>query len=74
MNGEEAIETTKLLNPNIVIPIHYEGWWHFKQSVSSLKNEIKKSGQKDKFLWLKSGIETELRKSSGYLNGTINSI
>jgi L-ascorbate metabolism protein UlaG (beta-lactamase superfamily) len=60
MNGEEAIETTKLLNPNNVIPIHYEGWWHFKQSVMSLKKEIEKSGEKDKFLWLASGIETEL--------------
>jgi L-ascorbate metabolism protein UlaG (beta-lactamase superfamily) len=60
MNGEEAIETTKLLNPNCVIPIHYEGWWHFKQSVKSLKNEIENSGEKDKFLWLTSGVETEL--------------
>ena len=25
MNGEEAIETTNLLNPTVVIPIHYEG-------------------------------------------------
>lgn len=33
MNGEEAIETARLLNPNVVILIHYEGWWHFKQSV-----------------------------------------
>lgn len=60
MNGEEAIKTTKLLNPNSVIPIHYEGWWHFKQSAKSLKNEIEKSEDKDKFLWLISGIETEL--------------
>lgn len=60
MNSEEAIETTKLLNPNLVIPVHYEGWWHFKQSANSLKNEIEKSTQKEKFLWLKSGHETEL--------------
>jgi L-ascorbate metabolism protein UlaG (beta-lactamase superfamily) len=44
MNGAEAIETTKLLKPNKVIPIHYEGWWHFKQSTKSLKNEIEQSG------------------------------
>jgi hypothetical protein len=62
MNGEEAIETTKLLNPNVVILIHYEGWWHFKQSVKSLKNEIEMSGQKDKFIWLTSGVEMELRR------------
>jgi len=60
MNGEEAVETTKLLNPKMVIPIHYEGWWHFRQTTKSLKNEIEKSGQNDKFLWLESGIETEL--------------
>ncbi|MEP6626558.1 MAG: MBL fold metallo-hydrolase [Ginsengibacter sp.] len=60
MNGEEAIETTKLLNPNVVIPIHYKGWWHFKQSVGSLKKEIEDSAHSSKFLWLKSGIETIL--------------
>ena len=60
MNGEEAIEVTKLLNPALVIPIHYEGWWHFKQSVKSLKNEIEMSGLQEKFLWLQSGMQTEL--------------
>jgi L-ascorbate metabolism protein UlaG (beta-lactamase superfamily) len=60
MNGEEAIQTAKLLNPGLVIPIHYKGWWHFKQSVNSLKNEITASGLNKKFLWLESGVETEL--------------
>ncbi|KAF2506738.1 MBL fold metallo-hydrolase [Flavobacterium zhairuonense] len=60
MNGEEAIATTKLLNPNAVIPIHYEGWWHFKQSTKSLKSEIEKSEVKEKFLWLESGKEAVL--------------
>ncbi|WPO78063.1 MBL fold metallo-hydrolase [Flavobacterium sp. KACC 22761] len=60
MNGEEAIATTKLLKPNVVIPIHYEGWWHFKQSAKSLKSEIEKSEVKEQFLWLKSGKETIL--------------
>jgi L-ascorbate metabolism protein UlaG (beta-lactamase superfamily) len=61
MNGEEAIATSKLLNANVVIPIHYEGWWHFKQSAKSLKNEIEKSDQNSKFLWLTSGIVKELK-------------
>ncbi|MCW3094361.1 MAG: hypothetical protein JWP81_5430 [Ferruginibacter sp.] len=64
MNGDEAIEVTKLLNPNVVIPIHYEGWWHFKQSVKSLKNEIEMSGLQEKYIWLKSGIETVLTARS----------
>ncbi|MBW1658384.1 MBL fold metallo-hydrolase [Flavobacterium quisquiliarum] len=60
MNGKEAIETTQLLSPNLVIPIHYEGWWHFKQSVKSLKSEIESSEVKNKFLWLESGTEVFL--------------
>ncbi|MET3025875.1 MBL fold metallo-hydrolase [Flavobacterium sp. UW10123] len=62
MNGEEAIATAQLLKPSIVIPIHYEGWWHFKQSVKSLKNEIEKSEVKEIILWLESGLETILAK------------
>ncbi|MBC7410037.1 MAG: MBL fold metallo-hydrolase [Arcicella sp.] len=72
MNGEEAIETTKLLNPNRVIPIHYEGWWHFRQTARSLKNEIEKSAQNDKFLWLKSGIETELMSKTNPQHSVVN--
>jgi L-ascorbate metabolism protein UlaG (beta-lactamase superfamily) len=60
MNATEAIETVKLLKPNTVIPIHYEGWWHFKQSVKSLHAEIEKSDQKERFLWLKSGVAVKL--------------
>jgi len=60
MNGEEAIKVSSLLKANNVIPIHYEGWWHFKQSAKSLKNEIQRSNENEKFIWLKSGIETEI--------------
>ncbi|RED23293.1 L-ascorbate metabolism protein UlaG (beta-lactamase superfamily) [Flavobacterium cutihirudinis] len=60
MNGEEAIKLSKLLKADTVIPIHYKGWWHFKESVASLKNEIHKSEINDKFLWLESGLEVEL--------------
>jgi len=61
MNGEEAIKVSSLLKVNNVIPIHYEGWWHFKQSAKSLKKEIQHSTENEKFIWLKSGIETEIR-------------
>ncbi|MFV8345827.1 MBL fold metallo-hydrolase [Flavobacterium sp. ZB4P13] len=68
MNGEEAIKTTNLLNANYVIPIHYEGWWHFKQSVKSLRNEIENSNVQDKFIWLKSGIQTEIIRENKCIN------
>lgn len=60
MNGEEAIKTTDLLRPNKVIPIHYDGWWHFKQSARALRKEIDNSPFGDKFIWLESGKKTNL--------------
>jgi L-ascorbate metabolism protein UlaG (beta-lactamase superfamily) len=63
MNAAEAVQTAHLLHPNQVIPIHYEGWWHFKQSVKSLKEEIRNSTVNDKFVWLESGVAQNLLKT-----------
>ncbi|POY35095.1 MBL fold metallo-hydrolase [Solitalea longa] len=58
MDAAEAVKVTKLLNPEKVIPIHYKGWWHFKESVSSLHDTVTRSEVSDKFIWLESGVET----------------
>jgi L-ascorbate metabolism protein UlaG (beta-lactamase superfamily) len=60
MNSEEAIKLCRLLKPKCIIPIHYKGWWHFKESEETLYNEIQKSEVRDTFLWLKSGVPTAL--------------
>lgn len=31
MTGREAVELCRLVEPHIAIPVHYEGWSHFKQ-------------------------------------------
>lgn len=31
MNAAEGLEMTRLLRPRTVVPIHYEGWKHFRQ-------------------------------------------
>jgi len=55
MNAEEAIQTAEILNCKQVIPIHYEGWWHFKEPVKKMKNELNLSSIKHKIIWLKRG-------------------
>lgn len=55
MNAAEAIKTAELLSCKQMIPIHYEGWWHFKEPVSAMKNELNQSSVKDKLIWLTRG-------------------
>jgi L-ascorbate metabolism protein UlaG (beta-lactamase superfamily) len=55
MNAAEAIQTAEILSCKQVIPIHYEGWWHFKEPVSEMKNELNSSSIKEKLIWLTRG-------------------
>jgi L-ascorbate metabolism protein UlaG (beta-lactamase superfamily) len=31
MTGEEGVELCRLVQAHTVVPVHYEGWSHFKQ-------------------------------------------
>lgn len=55
MNAEEAIQTSELLGCNQVIPIHFEGWWHFKEPVEKMKKTLNKSSVAEKIIWLERG-------------------
>ncbi|WP_310554817.1 MBL fold metallo-hydrolase [Flavobacterium sp.] len=61
MNAEEAIQTAEILSCEQVIPIHYEGWWHFKEPVQKMQNEINESSIKDKTIWLKRGVKQTIK-------------
>ena len=37
MNGKDLLKSIQRLNPNKVIPVHYRGWTHFKESEATLK-------------------------------------
>lgn len=52
MNAKEAIQTAEMMFCKQVIPIHYEGWWHFKEPIENMKSELNKSSIKDKIIWL----------------------
>ncbi len=40
MTAKDAIEMCRLLEPNTVIPVHYEGWSHFKQGRQPIEREL----------------------------------
>jgi L-ascorbate metabolism protein UlaG (beta-lactamase superfamily) len=37
MTAREAVELCRLVRPRTVIPVHYEGWTHFRQGRGAIK-------------------------------------
>jgi L-ascorbate metabolism protein UlaG (beta-lactamase superfamily) len=40
MSGEDAAELCALLRPRTVVPVHYEGWSHFRQGRSGIEEAL----------------------------------
>jgi L-ascorbate metabolism protein UlaG (beta-lactamase superfamily) len=40
MTAEDAIELCQLFRPNTTVPVHYEGWSHFKQGRQPIEREL----------------------------------
>jgi len=55
LNAREAVQIIHALQPQRVIPIHYEGWEHFKETGTAAKQVFEASDIKEKILWLPLG-------------------
>ena len=40
MTARQAIELCELIRPRVAIPIHYEGWKHFKEGRGAIEAEF----------------------------------
>jgi L-ascorbate metabolism protein UlaG (beta-lactamase superfamily) len=62
MNAAEAIELTAALEPRVAVPIHYEGWKHFRQGRAEIERELANApaAVRDRFRWLEIGAPTEV--------------
>ncbi|MDP9227723.1 MAG: MBL fold metallo-hydrolase [Actinomycetota bacterium] len=62
LTAEEAVELCRLLRPRTVIPIHYEGWKHFREGREAVERELASAPEeiRGRFRWLPIGVETEL--------------
>lgn len=60
-NAEEAVRAAELLEPERVIPIHYEQsvWTHFKEDVATYCRAFKDAGLSGKLVWLPKGQRIE---------------
>jgi L-ascorbate metabolism protein UlaG (beta-lactamase superfamily) len=62
MTARDAVELCGLLRPRIAIPIHYEGWKHFRQRRQEIERELAGAPEdvRRRVRWLPIGVPTEI--------------
>ena len=60
MTAEDAVELCGLLDPATIVPIHYEGWKHFRQGRPDAERVFAASPVADRVRWLEAGTPTAI--------------
>ena len=62
MTGKDAVEVCRIVKPHTAIPIHYEGWKHFRDGRSAIERELAAAPPQIRrsFFWLPIGEAVEL--------------
>jgi L-ascorbate metabolism protein UlaG (beta-lactamase superfamily) len=62
MTAKDGVELLASIRPHTTIPIHYEGWSHFKQRKSVIEKEFRAAPPdiRDTVTWLRIGLATEI--------------
>jgi L-ascorbate metabolism protein UlaG (beta-lactamase superfamily) len=62
LTAKDAIELTHLVQPHTAIPIHYEGWKHFREGRDAIERALAAAPPdvKDRFRWIPLGKPVEL--------------
>ena len=62
MTARDAVELCGLVRPRVAIPIHYEGWKHFRQGRDAIERELATAPPdvRERFRWLPIGERVDL--------------
>ena len=62
MTAREAVELCCLLSPRTAIPIHYEGWKHFREGREAVEREFARAPDdiRQRIRWLPIGAQVEI--------------
>jgi L-ascorbate metabolism protein UlaG (beta-lactamase superfamily) len=62
MTGPRAVELIELVGPRVAVPVHYEGWSHFKDGRSAIDRalEARPGRARGRTCWLDRGARTDL--------------
>ena len=60
MTAREALELCRHIRPRTAIPVHYEGWQHFRQNRDAIERELAHAPEdtRRRFRWLPIGVPT----------------
>jgi L-ascorbate metabolism protein UlaG (beta-lactamase superfamily) len=62
MTAREAVELCEMIRPSTMVPIHYEGWKHFREGRSAIEREFERAQEeiRQRVRWLPIGEPTAL--------------
>jgi L-ascorbate metabolism protein UlaG (beta-lactamase superfamily) len=60
LSAREAVRMIKVLNPHLAIPIHYEGWSHFREPKEAAKKQFSTARLDQKVQWLPLGVPVDI--------------
>lgn len=61
LNGAEAVELCEVAQPRTIVPIHYEGWKHFREGRNAVEEAFSGSpGLASRMRWLDIGVPADL--------------
>ncbi|WP_406326913.1 MBL fold metallo-hydrolase [Streptomyces sp. NBC_00203] len=62
MTARQAVELCRLLTPRTALPIHYEGWHHFRENRDAVERHLASAPVdiQDRFRWLPVGTGVDL--------------
>jgi L-ascorbate metabolism protein UlaG (beta-lactamase superfamily) len=62
MTAAQAVELCRLLTPRTVLPVHYEGWHHFRENRTAVERRLASAPAdvRDRFLWLPLGTAADI--------------
>ncbi len=64
MNAREAVKVFERLSPKRLVPLHFEGWAHFKETREQAEAAFAKAGISDSVSWPAAGERLEIGSNS----------
>ncbi|ELU35869.1 hypothetical protein AG1IA_10101 [Rhizoctonia solani AG-1 IA] len=55
LDGKSAVRLIQDIGADLVVPIHFDSWKHFKEPSTESKRTFEEAGLKDKVIWLEPG-------------------
>ena len=60
MNAAEGVRLAREIAPRTIVPIHFEGWKHFREGRDAIEREFEAAGLTDRLHWLVPGEASAL--------------